>query len=47
VRDTVTYEQPHAYAEGMDYVVINGRLAIDDGVFTDVRAGRVLRKRVR
>jgi N-acyl-D-amino-acid deacylase len=47
VRDTATYEQPHAYAEGMDYVVVNGRFAIDGGVFADVRAGRVLRKTAR
>jgi len=45
VRDTATYEQPHAYAEGMDVVIVNGRITIDAGVFTDVRAGRVLRKR--
>ncbi len=46
VRDTATYEQPHAYAQGMDYVVVNGVVAIDDGVFQEgVRAGRVLRRR--
>jgi N-acyl-D-amino-acid deacylase len=42
VRDTATYEKPHSYAEGMVYVFVNGYLAIDEGKFTDMRAGNIL-----
>lgn len=42
VRDVATYEQPHAHSEGMDYVLISGRLAIDGGKATGERLGRIL-----
>jgi N-acyl-D-amino-acid deacylase len=42
VKDTATYEKPHSYAEGMVYVLVNGHLAIDQGQFTDMRAGQLL-----
>jgi N-acyl-D-amino-acid deacylase len=34
---------PHDYAEGMDYVLVNGSVVIDEGRHTGERAGRVLR----
>ena len=43
VVDRSTFEDPHQYPEGIDFVIINGIVAVDDGVFSDVRAGRVLR----
>lgn len=45
VRDTATYEQPHAYAIGMDYVFVNGRAALVQGTPTPERFGRVLLRR--
>ena len=42
LRDTSTYEQPHAYAEGMDYILINGQPALWEGKATAGRHGRVL-----
>ncbi len=45
LRETSTYEKPHAIAEGMRWVFVNGRAAIVDGRFLDVRAGRVLSRR--
>ena len=42
VRDTATYEQPHSYAEGEVYVLVNGQFAVDHGEFTDMRAGNLL-----
>ena len=44
VRDRATFEAPHQYPDGIDYVIVNGALVVDDGRFTDVRAGRVLRR---
>ncbi len=43
VIDRATYERPHAFCDGVGYVVVNGRLVIDDGEDTGVAAGRVLR----
>ncbi len=42
--DHATYEQPEQLATGMRYVLVNGRLAVDDGTVTGVLAGRVLRR---
>ena len=38
-----TAQHLHHYSEGMRYVLVNGRLAIDDGRPAEVNAGRVLR----
>ncbi len=47
VRDRATFEQPHQYPEGIDYVIVNGALAVDAGRYVDVRSGRVLRRQRR
>jgi N-acyl-D-aspartate/D-glutamate deacylase len=44
VADRSTYEQPELLAVGMLYVIVNGKLAVDDGKVTGVLAGRPLRK---
>jgi len=44
VVDRATYENPHQLAEGIDWVLVNGKIARRDGEFTGVRAGQVLRK---
>jgi N-acyl-D-amino-acid deacylase len=44
VSDRATYEQPELLAAGMLYVIVNGRIAIDNGSYTGVLAGRALRK---
>ncbi len=38
-----TAQNPHRYSEGMRYVLVNGRMAIDEGRPAGVNAGRVLR----
>jgi dihydroorotase/N-acyl-D-amino-acid deacylase len=43
VRDRATFEQPNQYAEGINYVIINGQLAVDAGARTNTLSGRVLR----
>lgn len=42
--DRATYEEPTRLATGMQYVVVNGTLAIDNGRYTGVLAGRVLER---
>lgn len=46
VRDEATFANPHQYPTGIPYVMVNGRLAVDEGTFHDLRSGRVLRHRV-
>ncbi len=42
-RDRATFDKPHQYATGVRYLFVNGKLAIDEGKFTGVLAGKVLR----
>lgn len=44
VKDKSTFQDPHQYPEGIDYVIVNGALAVDEGKFIDARSGVVLRK---
>lgn len=44
VKDKATFQEPHQYPEGIDYVFVNGKLAVDKGVYQDIRSGKVLRK---
>ncbi len=44
IADTATFTAPHQFPVGMDYVIVNGTLAVDHGTQTEARAGRVLRK---
>lgn len=43
VQDKSTYQQPHQYTEGFDFVLVNGRLLVDNGKLTEVRSGQILR----
>jgi N-acyl-D-aspartate/D-glutamate deacylase len=43
--DHATYSDPHQLAGGVVYLLVNGRLAIDDGEFDDDLHGRVLQRR--
>jgi len=45
VRDVATYQQPLRYAEGIEYVVVNGKVVLDDGTLTAERPGRPLLRR--
>jgi N-acyl-D-amino-acid deacylase len=42
INDPSTYTQPHQLAEGMQYVLVNGRIAIDGGRFAETLHGQVL-----
>ena len=43
VIDRATYQDPHRYPEGIEYVVVNGRLVIKNGEHTGELPGRILR----
>ncbi len=41
--DKATFAEPHAVSQGMQHVIVNGVLVLEDGKFTKQRPGRVLR----
>lgn len=44
IADRSTYEKPELFAEGVKYVIVNGKVAIDGGKYAGALAGRTLRK---
>ncbi|MFP6840077.1 MAG: D-aminoacylase [Pseudohongiellaceae bacterium] len=40
--DMATFEEPHQYAVGMKYVLVNGQLVVEDGQHTGRRPGKIL-----
>lgn len=40
--DEIDYAQPLTYAEGLDYVIINGQITLDDKEISEIKAGKCL-----
>lgn len=47
VNDNATFEEPHAYAEGIDWVFVNGQAVIEEGERNDVLPAGVIRRNSR
>jgi len=45
IADQATFTGPHRYPTGIHHVLVNGKLALQDGKQAGARAGQVLRKR--
>jgi N-acyl-D-amino-acid deacylase len=43
VIDKATFEDPHQYAEGINSVIVNGKVVVENGTHNGNRPGRVLR----
>ncbi len=43
IQDNATYENPVAVPTGIDYVLVNGEVVIDEGRHTGAKPGKVLR----
>ena len=43
--DTATFETPHRYSIGIEYVFVNGRVALAKGTPTGALVGSAVRKR--
>jgi len=41
--DRSTYSEPFQYSDGVEYVIVNGRIVMDKGTHTGARPGRALR----
>ena len=39
VADKATFEDPHQYSVGFDYVIVNGVAVVAEGIMTDERPG--------
>ena len=42
ISDTATYESPKNYPKGIEYVIINGKITVNNGNHTGAKAGRIL-----
>ncbi|MDQ6700818.1 MAG: amidohydrolase family protein, partial [Acidobacteriota bacterium] len=42
VMDLATWEQPHQYAVGIEYVIVNGKSVLEKGTHTGARPGMIL-----
>lgn len=42
IKDTADFINPHQYPEGIPYVLVNGKLVVNEGKHTGVRSGRIL-----
>jgi N-acyl-D-amino-acid deacylase len=45
VSDRATFEKPHQYPDGIPYVVVNGKLVVDQGRHTGTKSGVTIRRR--
>jgi N-acyl-D-amino-acid deacylase len=41
--DKATYDSPHQYSEGVQYVIVNGAVTLQNGKHTGVRNGVTLK----
>ncbi len=42
VIDRETYQDPHTFPSGIEYVIVNGQLVVEQETQRDIRPGRVL-----
>jgi len=42
IQDHATFERPHQYSTGVNYVLVNGQVVLNEGEHTGVRSGRAL-----
>ena len=44
IKDNATFESPAEYAEGIDWILLNGAVVVEKGQFNEVLKGRVVRR---
>ena len=42
--DTATYADPHRYAQGIEFIWVNGRMVVERGKRTGRRPGKVIKR---
>ncbi|NHK31099.1 MAG: D-aminoacylase [Asgard group archaeon] len=43
--DKATFTEPHQYPEGIEYVIVNGKIVIEKGKHSGTKPGKILRKK--
>jgi len=43
VQDKATFAQSHQYSQGFDFVLVNGKIAVDEGKISSARGGEIVR----
>lgn len=46
IRDTGTYVNPKQYPKGIEYVLVNGKVAVEKGTYKEVRNGKVIKNNI-
>jgi dihydroorotase/N-acyl-D-amino-acid deacylase len=41
IKDEATYQNPHQYSSGIDYVIVGGQVKVDHGLITRAKSGKV------
>ena len=44
ISDPATVENPYQYSKGIEFVLVNGQIAVSEGKYTGIRNGSVIRK---
>ncbi len=44
ISDRATFENPYQYPDGIEYVIVNGKIAVNKDGYTNEKAGKILRK---
>jgi N-acyl-D-amino-acid deacylase len=44
LQDRATFKEPHQYADGIEYVIVNGTVTVDKGKTTNERGGKILKR---
>ena len=44
IADTATFQVPHSYPRGVEYVAVNGSVVVENGAFTGQTPGKVIRR---
>ena len=44
IEDKATFENPHQYPEGIEHVIVNGRIVVEKGSITGTRSGLILKR---
>jgi N-acyl-D-amino-acid deacylase len=47
IRDRATYDAPHQYSQGIDYVIVNGQVVLEENQLTGKLAGCILKRESR
>lgn len=47
IADKATIENPEQYPVGIDYVIVNGEIVVENGKHTGAIPGKVLRKKLK